>query len=375
MSRGRESRVQCYNGATFLGNIDIAQGVALRSAKFTIGTPDAPKELPLGIWRTLARQWAHVYVNDFSGSGSNTLTGWEASDSVNPSATRTPVTTANLQTLGGLLATGTVQSNAAFYGPSTFVATDVEVEAYIVASGGNVGFTLRMTDTQMCGVLVTNPGNALTLYDWAPTATAKGNFGTIPAFPFTMKLKAVGDQVSCYIDGVLRGTLTTTTLVAGRVGVRLSTASTNLGVLDNFKAMAGGVHFESFSALILAADGGVKQTLDPYFANPGGTVWTGSGGNVANNRLTLNANTQYRVSPFAGVVAGDQVEVRIFIRNHGAGNVAIYDGVNTYDAVPASAGWHALAITLAPGFPGSLGLIKQGSAGLIDTEFFFAAKV
>jgi hypothetical protein len=66
--------------------------------------------------------------------------------------------------------------------------------------------------------------------------------------------------------------------------------------------------------------------------------------------------------------------VRVFISNHGAGNLAVHDGVNTYAAVPASVGWHAFAITLAAGFPGQLGLIKQGSAGAIDTDFFFAAK-
>jgi hypothetical protein len=150
-------------------------------------------------------------------------------------------------------------SNAGYYASGTPAAADYEVQGtvrFLSDLNGGIGIGGRMStsaDTMYFAHYNNNAANeAFDLYKIvAGSYTQLGSSYSDPlgaGDERVMRLRMEGDQISLYVDDVLRiGPITDTALtVAGRAGIRAFLNATD----------AGGIHIDTFSATDIEAPGG-----------------------------------------------------------------------------------------------------------------------
>ena len=208
-----------------------------------------------------------------------------------------------------------VTSRRSALGPEPDVA-DVEVEggpscapnvARAQHPASSPGSRLRCRTGIVACVNCTSSSS--TSHRWSMNVASAVIPTSVPGGP-TVKLRVTGDTVRALLQRGSRGTGTPSVhLAPGKCGFRGAPQGCGLSS-RGFRATSGGVHVESMSALLLEADGGPVQTLDPYFTGSANWQLT-NGASVANNRLTL-PNTGTARQGF--LVAGQgTVEVRLYI--------------------------------------------------------------
>jgi len=371
--------VDIYDGPTLLGTVVIGAGQVYGTNRFVIGAGST------GNFKFILASAVvgMAYVNDFSGTGGNDLVGWEYSSILTPLA---PVTSTNAILVGGDF---TPLQGVSFFPPAAknrFADGDLTVEGYTagLSSATDAGLICRWTETGFILVAVTTAGGT-SVWENTPTSgwVSVANSGAT-VMEATFKLKAVlyGDTIQVFLNGVKTIDATLPSVLGeGRFGWMACPTGTGLANLASLTTTSGGVSFESFTGGVTAADGGIPQSLDPYFNAPATWNNTGTGASVAGNqgRLPAGVSSCYVGQATPAFAAGDIIEVRVYISQLSPGAFITFECDFDYGAMAQrlSLGWNAL--TYGPLTAGDqMSVIQRGPGdNVTDTliDFCFAWKV
>ena len=223
--------------------------------------------------------------------------------------------------------------------------------------------------------------------DLFASANGQGLLQTIQGTPsvglavtFFVRLKqtrATNVTVTVHNDTTLLGTIT---VLAGQL---LGTGKYVLGAAPSriFKftctnAAPEGIHIESFNGLLLAADGGIVQTLDPYLNNS--SVWTTSSpsATVANNTITIPPSSfvaQNLVQNNIPILSGDLCRVIIYVRQAGDGTCIISAGTSS-NQMPLGPGLNTLRMSMGQNRDFTMSVKGDATIPWV-IDYFFAIKL
>ena len=363
--------VQVLNGATLLGTVSIGNGLVYGTGRYTVGTVGSPKDIRFVVSSAMPAS-SLLYSNDFT-----------VDDLVNWREGMWPGSAVTNFTMGGGALTK-VGAGAELIAPASTLSTDVDVTFTTpLASFGNPfeGPRIRCNSTGNLGCYYTASTRVWTIYElafpnaWTLIATSDPQ-ATRPGPDVVVRILAVGSWVRLYVDGALVLEGTTKHISAGQIGIRTQSLWTTLMTGLTVKTPPA-LGVESLAAHLLEADGGPKQTLDPYFN--GTPAWAPNGGAViSGNVMTFpqGATDPFLQQTFA-TLSGETLEVRAFVEQLHANDELVADiGAGIY--VRLHQGWNAVTLTNTGANSPSFYMAMKGTKiPTIDIKvhFFFAAKV
>ena len=300
--------VTIRNGATLLGNATIPAGQVYRQVRYILAAP-VSKDFSFVLMSPVT---GTGYANDFSGTGGNDLTGWKVDPSSGPVGVPAPVA-GEVALQNGNLVFGTA-SRFLLYSPMADT-TDVEVSAAVDNTVYPAGLMARATQGAAVLLWLRSDGTN-SLLEWVSGAWQTIGGGPTVGLSTSTALRLVvkGSQVQGFVNGVVVVTATTSVVGPGRVGFRADGGVPNALIASDFRASSGGVAFESFAAGVTAADGGIPQSVDPYFNAAAGAPWAVGTSAFGGNTATFGASGNWLIQDLTGIaLPGETWEYRYYL--------------------------------------------------------------
>jgi hypothetical protein len=375
-------RMEPRSGGSFIGSITIPAGQVFGAAKVTLSglTVDTNVAFQIGGGP------AGVFKRYNFDSSSEVQGVWDIIASAGSIGAITGKVATEYSCGSGSLYSSVANANIILVPVAAFPAVqDCEVSAVLsecVSPNASFGVVARISPTTGVCVERFHTTNTFTLkyadgFSWYGVSGA-----TLPALmgDVAVRLKLVGNQATVFLNGVQYGpfTLLAGAVGAGQVGFRCYNlqAATQIIAAD-FQVISNGVHIESMSALLLEADGGPAQTVDPYFNAP--ASWAVAGGaTVASNRATFPTTGGPAINTVANIpgATGDTLEFRVFVSELDPNSVLAVESPGGTRLGLLAKGWNAftaqVGATIRPIYISERGVAARSVASTID--FVFAAK-